>query len=86
MVLLGTERGRAFAGRTFWLYSPYAISRFIIEFYRGDPRGMVMGLSTSQFISVVLAPLSIVMLIWLSKKDPEVPGEMPRPGRRKAAA
>jgi len=38
MVLLGTERkGRPFAGRTFWMYMLlYAISRFIIEFYRGD--------------------------------------------------
>ena len=44
-----------------------AISRFIIEFYRGDERGLVFGvLSTSQFISVVLVPLSIVMLIWLA--------------------
>src|SRR6202521_4178843 len=43
MVLLGSERkGRPFAGRTFWLYMLlYAISRFIIEFYRGDPRGSV---------------------------------------------
>ena len=32
----------------------YAVSRFIIEFYRGDPRGMVLGFSTSQFISLVL--------------------------------
>src|SRR6267143_2838324 len=56
MVLLWTERkGRAFAGRTFWLYMfLYALSRFVIEFYRGDPRGVVFGvLSTSQFISVV---------------------------------
>src|SRR3954471_8817072 len=37
VVLLATEkRGRGFAGRTFWLYMLlYAISRFIIEFYRG---------------------------------------------------
>src|SRR3984893_5757237 len=43
MVLLLTERkGRPFAGRTFWLYMLlYAISRFIIEFYRGDDRGTV---------------------------------------------
>src|SRR5213080_3473112 len=40
MFLLGTERkGRPFAGRTFWLYMfLYALSRFVIEFYRGDPR------------------------------------------------
>ena len=30
----------------------YAVSRFIIEFYRGDERGFIMGLSTSQFISL----------------------------------
>jgi phosphatidylglycerol:prolipoprotein diacylglycerol transferase len=87
VLLLATERkGRPFAGRTFWLYMLlYAISRFIIEFYRGDPRGLVMGLSTSQFISVVLAPLSIVMLIWLSRREPEMPSELSKP-RKKAAA
>src|SRR5512138_3199224 len=36
LLLLATERkGRTFAGRTFWLYMLlYAISRFIIEFFR----------------------------------------------------
>jgi phosphatidylglycerol:prolipoprotein diacylglycerol transferase len=74
LLLLGTERkGRPFAGRTFWLYMLlYAISRFIIEFYRGDPRGAVGMFSTSQFISVVLAPLAIVMLVRLSRRlEPE---------------
>ena len=37
------RRGRPFPGRTFWSYMLlYGISRFIIEFYRGDPRGMVV--------------------------------------------
>ena len=60
--LLVTERkGRTYPGRTFWGYMLlYAVSRFIIEFYRADERGFVMGLSTSQFISVVLAPLSLL--------------------------
>jgi prolipoprotein diacylglyceryltransferase len=63
----------------------YAISRFIIEIYRGDERGIVFGvLSTSQFISVILAPLSVIMLVWLSRATPETPQEMPR--RRRAAA
>src|SRR5215471_3839895 len=60
VVLLASERkGRAFAGRTFWLYMLlYAISRFIIEFFRGDPeRGTIFMFSTSQFISILLAPL-----------------------------
>ena len=84
--LLATERrGRPFAGRTFWGYMfLYAVSRYIIEMYRGDPRGEVLGVSTSQFISLVLAPLSIVMLVWLSRTSPETPQEMHR--RRKVAA
>ncbi|MBI2828708.1 MAG: prolipoprotein diacylglyceryl transferase [Acidobacteria bacterium] len=84
--LLATERrGRPFAGRTFWSYMLlYAISRFIVELYRGDPRGQIFGISTSQFISLVLGPLSLVMLAWLSRTSPETPQEMHR--RRKLAA
>jgi len=86
VVLLTTERrGRPFAGRTFWLYMIlYAISRYIIEFYRGDPRGVIFGISTSQFISLLLAPLAIAMLIWLSRTTPEAPQRMR--GRRRVAA
>jgi phosphatidylglycerol:prolipoprotein diacylglycerol transferase len=87
IVLLATERrGRPFAGRTFWGYMfLYAVSRYIIENYRGDPRGTVFGVfSTSQFISLLLAPLSLAMLVWLSKTAPTAPQEMLR--RRKAAA
>jgi len=82
LVLLMTEkRGRRFAGRTFWLYMLlYAVSRFIIEFYRGDPRGTIFVFSTSQFISVILAPLSIVMLVYLSRVT------VPEPKRQRKAA
>src|SRR5579862_8039266 len=68
-ILLWSERkGRGFAGRTFWLYMLlYAISRFIIEFFRGDERGTVGMFSTSQFISIVLVPLAIVMLVYLRR-------------------
>ena len=73
ILLLVTERkGRTYPGRTFWAYMLfYAISRFIIEFYRADERGIVMGLSTSQFISVILAPLSLLMLIYLARRTPQ---------------
>jgi phosphatidylglycerol:prolipoprotein diacylglycerol transferase len=69
VVLLWIERkSRGFAGRTFWLYMLlYAVSRFIIEFYRGDERGTVGIFSTSQFISILLAPLAIGMLVYLSR-------------------
>ena len=74
-VLLLTERkGRPFPGRTFWLYMLlYAVSRFIIEFFRGDDRGTVWMFSTSQFISILLAPLAIVMLVYLARIQPPVP-------------
>lgn len=86
VILLSTEKkGRPFAGRTFWLYMLlYAISRYVIEIYRGDPRGTVFGFSTSQFISLILAPLAIAMLVWLSRGTPEAPQVLPR-GRRAAA-
>lgn len=85
LVLLATEsRGRRFAGRTFWLYMLlYAISRYIIEIYRGDlGRGTVFDVfSTSQFISVLLAPLAVIMLIYLSRRSaPE-----PKQARQRAA-
>jgi phosphatidylglycerol:prolipoprotein diacylglycerol transferase len=82
IVLLTTERrNRGFAGRTFWLYMLlYAISRFIIEFYRGDERGTVGMFSTSQFISILLAPLAIAMLVYLSRAG------APEPKRARKAA
>ena len=42
VLLVFERRGRPFAGRTFWLYVLlYGVSRFIIEFFRGDDRGML---------------------------------------------
>jgi phosphatidylglycerol---prolipoprotein diacylglyceryl transferase len=82
LLLLGTEkRGRAYSGRTFWLYMLlYGISRFIIEFYRGDERGTVGMFSTSQFISILLVPLAVGMLVYLSRR------ESPEPKRARKAA
>ena len=83
LMLLATEaRGRRFPGRTFWLYVfLYGISRYVIEIYRDDPRGMVGTFSTSQFISLILVPLSIVMLLYLGRRhEPE-----PRRARQRAA-
>jgi phosphatidylglycerol:prolipoprotein diacylglycerol transferase len=85
ILLVGTERrGRGFAGRTFWLYLLlYGISRFVIEVYRGDPRGMVFDtFSTSQFISVVLVPLSLAMLAWLSRRPQAAPAPASRAAKR----
>jgi phosphatidylglycerol:prolipoprotein diacylglycerol transferase len=68
VLLLTEKRGRPFPGRTFWLYMLlYAISRYIVEIYRGDERGMILGVSTSQFVSILIVPLSIIMLLRLRK-------------------
>jgi phosphatidylglycerol:prolipoprotein diacylglycerol transferase len=81
-LLLFEKRGRQFPGRTFWSYMlVYGITRFIIEFYRGDPRGMVGDLSTSQFVSVLLVPVSLVMLFVLSRRplpDPKIAAKRAR--------
>ena len=82
LILLATEkRGRPYPGRTFWLYMLlYAISRYIIEIYRGDPRGSIGVFSTSQFISLLLAPLALAMLIYLRRYTTPEPKQV-----RKAA-
>src|SRR5262245_1747105 len=81
-ILLATEkRGRPYPGRTFWLYMLlYAISRYVIEIYRGDPRGTIGIFSTSQFISLLLAPLALAMLIYLRRRTAPEPKQV-----RKAA-
>jgi phosphatidylglycerol:prolipoprotein diacylglycerol transferase len=67
-LLIFEKRGRPFAGRTFWLYMLlYAISRFIVEMFRGDDRGGMLGLSTSQVVSLLVVPAAIVMLMRLSR-------------------
>jgi len=67
-LLLTEKKGKPYPGRTFWAYILlYAVSRFIIEYFRGDERGTVGIFSTSQFISVLLAPLAVAMLVYLSR-------------------
>jgi phosphatidylglycerol---prolipoprotein diacylglyceryl transferase len=75
IVLLATEsRGRRFAGRPIWLdMQMYAVSRYIIEIFRGDPRGTVFMFSTSQFISVILIPLALAMLVYLGRRESPAP-------------
>ena len=71
LLLTGERRWRPFAGRTFWTYLlMYPLARIVIEFYRGDPRGMVFEtIPTSQFVSVLIIPISIAMLIYLGRRQ-----------------
>ena len=80
VLLLTEKRGRPFPGRTFWTYMClYGVTRFIIEFYRGDSRGTIdflqLSLSTSQFVSLLLVPLSLVMLALLGRRGGPVPAD-----------
>ena len=82
-LLMFERKGRPFPGRTFWAYMLlYAVSRFIIEFYRGDTRGAVGMFSTSQFVSIIIVPLAIVMLIVLGRRV----GPAPKADARRARA
>ena len=48
----------------------YPVYRFILEYFRGDTyRGFIFGLSTSQFISVILFVLAIIWLIIAKAKE-----------------
>ena len=65
-------RRRTFDGEVFWLYVLlYAITRGIIETFRGDSsRGFLIPgvMSTSQFIGLVAAATAVGMLVYLSRR------------------
>lgn len=64
-VLLLLPKVRIPKGKLLWIYFPaYGVMRFILEFWRGDEvRGIYFGLSTSQWISLLLVVLSVI--VWL---------------------
>ena len=85
LILLALEkRPNSYPGRTFWSFvGLYAVLRFIIEFYRGDDRGIVFNaVSTSQLISIILLPLSLAMLWYLRRPDAPAAPEAPRGPRK----
>ncbi|MDD5080371.1 MAG: prolipoprotein diacylglyceryl transferase [Candidatus Omnitrophica bacterium] len=53
-------------GLTLVLYGMlYGIFRFIIEFFRGDDRGGLFGLSTSQIVSILVVLFAFVVLFYV---------------------
>jgi len=60
-ILLSLRHRRKFPGQIFTSYLLfYGIFRFIIEFFRGDPRGFLWIFSTSQWISIAVVIVSII--------------------------
>lgn len=70
--LLFAYQRRRFQGQVFFLYLfAYGMVRFFLEFYRGDlDRGFVLGrmLSISQFISLVLLPVSAAGYVYARRR------------------
>jgi phosphatidylglycerol:prolipoprotein diacylglycerol transferase len=66
LVLVAIRKRERFQGKLFWFYLLfYSVMRFIVEFYRDDPRGWVVPnvLSTAQAIGIPAALLAIYMLL-----------------------
>lgn len=60
------RRRKTFDGQVFWIYMlMYGVTRAILEIFRGDPRGFLLGgmLSVSQAIGIALAAIALIMLI-----------------------
>lgn len=72
MFIKGIQKHRLFL----WYLFIYSIGRFILEFFRGDEyRGFVEFLSTSQFISVFIFAVSLILLIRTNIKHKKILNE-----------
>lgn len=71
LLLTWLWRRRRFEGQIFAAYlSLYAVLRFTVEFFRGDmDRGFVLGLSTSQWLS--LAAVGVAAWLWWFARNRE---------------
>jgi phosphatidylglycerol:prolipoprotein diacylglycerol transferase len=77
-ILLWMYRRRRFYGQIVLAYAMlYSVARFVIEFWRDDPRGEVFGLSTSQFISVLMFVVALVGFIYRWRKQAAAPIQQP---------
>ena len=65
VILLVMARKRKFHGQIVLAYALlYAVARFTIEFWRDDPRGSLLGVSTSQFIALLIFAGGIAAFIY----------------------
>jgi phosphatidylglycerol:prolipoprotein diacylglycerol transferase len=72
VILIYVRRHKHFEGEITWSYFLlYSISRMVVEYFRGDPRGFILDetISIAQGISLILGSLSIYMLFYLRKKQ-----------------
>jgi phosphatidylglycerol---prolipoprotein diacylglyceryl transferase len=70
--LLWLRKRRGFDGQIVLVYILlYSFARFTIEFWRNEPRGWVLGLSISQFISAIIFPLALIFYCLLTAEFKE---------------
>ncbi|HUK89110.1 MAG TPA: prolipoprotein diacylglyceryl transferase [Blastocatellia bacterium] len=70
LVLLWLRKRRVFDGQIIYAYGMmYAVVRFTVEFWRDDPRGTVLGLSTSQFISLLMFPIALGLTVYYWRRS-----------------
>ncbi len=71
-VLILMRRFQKFEGQIMTVYLIlYSVARFIVEYFRGDPRKMFFGefFSIAQVVSAGMAVLSIILFFYLGKKS-----------------
>ena len=72
LILLFFKKHKKFNGQLLAFYLiAYSILRFVIEFFRGDPRGNVFFLSLSQFISLFFLVFGIFLYLRLRRRIPQ---------------
>jgi len=65
---------KRFQGQVFWsMVLLYSIARFVIEFYRADPRGTILWFSTSQAVGIVGVVLAVAFMLLLRDARPVSP-------------
>jgi phosphatidylglycerol:prolipoprotein diacylglycerol transferase len=68
--LLWLKKRKTFDGEVVLAYILYyAVVRFFLEFFRGDPRGYYGPLSTSQLVSVLIIPIAAFLLVRLRSQS-----------------
>jgi phosphatidylglycerol:prolipoprotein diacylglycerol transferase len=88
-ILIFAASRKKFVGQVFLLYLIlYAGLRGTLETFRGDPRGEIAGLSTSQMISIAAGIVGLALYVWrarAARASAIQSGPRPRRGRSKAA-
>lgn len=77
VVLIVIGRKRRKRGVVFGSYLlMYTVARFVIEYFRGDEhRGILFGLSTSQWISIPLFAIGLILILTARKRSKTVKPE-----------